>query len=164
MPEDRLDLGASADVHGVRQDRLLRRLAQPSRVEARARGLASHHQVGRARRGLELVLRRRGRVRRRMIADHWEIRANLGPHARPRGDGSGWLLEVSRDDQVARVMIEISEAAWSTDPVGLPEETRRALETDGRTELLKVLGHDDPPRVIRCGSTGCTYCSAAQGG
>ena len=57
----------------------------------------------------------------------WEIRTNLGPQ------GSGWLWEVSRDDQVARVMIEISEATWSADPVGLPEETRRALETDGRT-------------------------------
>jgi hypothetical protein len=95
---------------------------------------------------------------------HWEIIANLGRHARPGGDGSGWLWEISRDDQVARVVIEISEAAWSTDPVGLPEETRRALETDGRTELLKVLGHDHPPRVIRCGPTGCTYRSAARGG
>jgi hypothetical protein len=87
---------------------------------------------------------------------HWEIRTNLGQQARPGGD-SGWLWEISRGDQVARVMIEISGAAWSTDPLGLPEETRRALETDGRTELLKVLGHDDPPRVIRCGSTGCTW-------
>jgi hypothetical protein len=42
---------------------------------------------------------------------HWEIRTNLGRHARPRSDGSGWLWEVSRDAQVARVMIEISEAS-----------------------------------------------------
>ena len=47
---------------------------------------------------------------------HWEIRTNLGRHVHPSGDGSGWLWEVSRDDQVARVMIEISEAAWSADP------------------------------------------------
>ena len=87
----------------------------------------------------------------------WEIRTNLGRHARPGGDGSGWLWEISRDDQVARVTIEISEASWSTEAVDLPEDTRRALETDGRTELLKVLGHDDPPRVIRCASTGCMY-------
>jgi hypothetical protein len=88
---------------------------------------------------------------------HWEIRTNLGRRARPGCDGTGWLWEISRDDEVARVMIEISEASWSTDAVDLPEDTRRALETDGRTELLKVLAHDDPPRVIRCGSTGCTY-------
>jgi len=36
-----------------------------------------------------------------------------------------------------------------------------ALETDGRTELLKVLDQDDPPRVIQCGPTGCSYLSAA---
>jgi hypothetical protein len=63
--------------------------------------------------------------------------------------------------QVARVTIEISGAVGSADPLALPEDTRRALETDGRTELLKMLGHDDPPRVIRCDSTGCTYPSSA---
>jgi hypothetical protein len=102
------------------------------------------------------VFRRRGRVRRRMIAG-WEIRTNLGRRTRPGGDGSGWLWELSGGDQVARVMIEIREAVWSTDPLGLPVETRRALETDGGTELVKVLGHDEPPRVIQCASTGCTW-------
>jgi hypothetical protein len=55
------------------------------------------------------------------------------------------------------VIIEISGSAWSTEPLDLPEDTRQALETDGRTELLKVLDRDDPPPVIRCGSTGCAY-------
>jgi hypothetical protein len=87
----------------------------------------------------------------------WEISAGLGRHGRAGVDGGGWLWEISRRGQVARVTIEISDAVWSTDPLALPEDTRRALETDGRTELLKVLGYDDPPRVIRCGSTGCTY-------
>jgi hypothetical protein len=87
----------------------------------------------------------------------WEITANLGPQGRPGVDGRGWLWEISRGDQVARVMIEISGSAWSANPLDLPEDTRRALETDGRTELLKVLGQEDPPRVIRCGSTGCRY-------
>jgi hypothetical protein len=86
---------------------------------------------------------------------NWEIRANLGQHAGPGVDGSGWLWEIGRGSQVARVMIEISKTAWSTDPLHLHDDTRRALETDGRTELLKVLGHDDPPRIIRCGTTGC---------
>ncbi|MEN3280775.1 MAG: hypothetical protein V7607_1915 [Solirubrobacteraceae bacterium] len=89
-------------------------------------------------------------------APTWEIRTNFGRQA-GEFDGSGWLWEISRGDQLARVMIEISGSAWSTDPLDLPEDTRGALETDGRTELLKVLDRDDPPRVIRCGSTGCTY-------
>jgi hypothetical protein len=92
----------------------------------------------------------------------WEIRTGLGRHGSAGVDGSGWLWEASRGSQVARVTIEISGPVWATDPQALPEDTRRALETDGRTELLKVLGHDDPPRVIRCGSTGCTYPSAAK--
>jgi hypothetical protein len=86
----------------------------------------------------------------------WEIRTSFGRRAAEL-DGSGWLWEISRGDRLARVMIEISGSAWSTDPLDLPDDTRRALETDGRTELLKVLDRDDPPRVIRCGSTGCVY-------
>jgi hypothetical protein len=90
----------------------------------------------------------------------WEIRASLGRHARAGVDGSGWLWEIGRGDEVARVLIEMSGEAWSTEPLDLPEDTRRALETDGRTELLKVLDDEDPPRVIRCGSSGCTTVSA----
>jgi hypothetical protein len=86
----------------------------------------------------------------------WEIRASLGRHTRAGVDASGWLWEIGRGDEVLRVLIEISGRAWSSDPLDLPEDTRQALETDGRTELLKVLGELDPPRVIRCGSAGCT--------
>jgi hypothetical protein len=96
-----------------------------------------------------------------MDESHWEIRTNLGRHAAAGVDGSGWLWEIGRGEEVARVMIEISAAAWSTDPPLLPEDTRRALETDGRAELLKVLDHEDPPPVIRCDPTGCRQLSAA---
>jgi hypothetical protein len=92
---------------------------------------------------------------------NWEIRANLGRHERPGVDATGWLWAITRGDQAAQVVIEISGTAWSSDPLRLPEDTRHALETDGRTELLKVLDQDDPPRVIQCGSTGCSYLSAA---
>jgi hypothetical protein len=87
----------------------------------------------------------------------WEISANRGRHARPGVDAGGWLWEITCGDQVARVLIEISATARASDPLRLPEDTRRALETDGRTELLKVLDQDDPPSVVRCGSTGCAH-------
>ena len=87
----------------------------------------------------------------------WEIGANLGMHARAGVEARGWLWEITRGDQVARVVIEISGEAWSSDPLGLPEDTRQALATDGRTELLKVLDQEDPPGVIRCGPGGCSY-------
>ena len=93
----------------------------------------------------------------------WEIRTNLGPRAAVGGSGRGWLWEIGRGGEVARVMIEISDGAWSTDPLRLPEATRGALETDGRAELLKALGCDRPPSVIRCGSTGCRYLSSGTG-
>jgi hypothetical protein len=87
----------------------------------------------------------------------WEIGANLGRRARPGVDAGGWLWEITRGERVAHVLVEISETAWSSDPLRLRGDTRRALETDGRTEVLKVLDQHDPPGVVRCGSTGCVY-------
>jgi hypothetical protein len=92
---------------------------------------------------------------------NWEISANLGRHERPGVDARGWLWTITRGDQALQVVIEISGTAWSSDPFRLPEDTRQALETDGRTELLKVLDQNDPPGVIHCGSTGCSYLSPA---
>jgi hypothetical protein len=91
---------------------------------------------------------------------NWEISGNLGRHARTGVDARGWLWEITRGNRVAHVSIEISATAWSSDPRSLPEDTRHALETDGRTELLKILDQDDPPRVIHCGSKGCTFLAA----
>jgi hypothetical protein len=90
----------------------------------------------------------------------WEIRANLGGHARTGVDASGWMWEITRDDEVVRVLIEISGTAWSTDPLRLPDDTRHAIETDGRTELLKVLAQNNPPGIIHCGSAGCAHSPA----
>jgi hypothetical protein len=86
----------------------------------------------------------------------WEIRANLGTHARAGDHGRGWLWEIARGEQLEQVVVEVNEAAWSTDPLDLPDDTRTALETDGRTEVLKILDQDDPPAIIRCGPAGCS--------
>jgi len=86
-----------------------------------------------------------------------EIGANLGRRTRPRVDAAGWLWEITRGERVARVLVEISATAWSSDPLRLPEDTRQALQTDGRTEVLEVLDQRDPPGAVRCGSTGCVY-------
>jgi hypothetical protein len=89
----------------------------------------------------------------------WEISADLGRHTRPGVEAHGWIWEITRGAEVVQVVIEISGTAWSSDPLRLPDDTRQALETDGRTELLKNLEQDDPPRVIRCGPKGCTHSS-----
>ena len=80
------------------------------------------------------------------------------------GVDAGLALGDHPGAQVAQVVIEISGTAWSSDPLRPPEDTRHALATDGRTELLKVLDQDDPPRVIRCGSSGCSNLSADEVG
>jgi hypothetical protein len=67
----------------------------------------------------------------------WEISANLGRQTRAGVDAHGWLWEITRGAQLAYVLIEISDATWLSDPLRLPDDTRQALETDGRTELLK---------------------------
>jgi hypothetical protein len=94
----------------------------------------------------------------------WQISANLGGHVRAGAGARGWRWEITRGADVAQVVIEISGRAWSADPVLLPDDTRHALETDGRAELLKVLDQDEPPRVIRCGCSGCSYLSAGEAG
>ena len=85
----------------------------------------------------------------------WEIKANLGRHARDGVDAHGWLWQVVDGERVTRVLVEISDAARSDEPLRLPDDTRRALETDGRTEVLKVLDRPILPRVVRCDPTGC---------
>jgi len=87
---------------------------------------------------------------------NWRISANLGRRTRAGVKASGWLWQITRGHQIATVLIEISARAQSSDPLHLPDDTRRALETDGRTELLKILDWDEPPHVIRCGSTRCS--------
>ena len=94
----------------------------------------------------------------------WEISANLGWHVHAGADARGWRWEITRAAEIVQVIIEISGTAWSADPVSLPDDTRHALETDGRTELLKVLNQDEPPRVIRCGTSGCSYLPASEAG
>jgi hypothetical protein len=91
----------------------------------------------------------------------WEVRANLGRQVRTDGDARGWLWEIGRSYEVARVVVEIDRTVWSSDPLSLAEDTRHALETDGRSELLKVLDQDEPPAVIWCRADGCAYGSAA---
>jgi hypothetical protein len=78
------------------------------------------------------------------------------------GDMRGWVWEIGRHDRITRIVIAVTDPAWSSDPLDLPEDTRRALETDGRTELLKVLEHELPPRVIVCGVDGCVDVSARE--
>ena len=65
VPTHRRLVGAPPRVHDVRRGRLLRQLAEQARDGALPRDRAPDHPLARARRGLVLVLRRRGRFRAR---------------------------------------------------------------------------------------------------
>jgi hypothetical protein len=94
----------------------------------------------------------------------WTINGNLGRHARSGVDAGGWLWEIEResDGYAAHVVVEISGSADAMAPERLPEETRVAIETMGRSEVEKILNHDEPPRVIQCGTMGCHGLSAEE--
>src|SRR3954451_16045544 len=64
LPRHRRALGPPAHVPALRPHRLLRQLTESSCQQARRRERPRGRALGRARRGLELVLPRRGRVRR----------------------------------------------------------------------------------------------------
>jgi hypothetical protein len=92
----------------------------------------------------------------------WETQRNLGRHTRSGVDARGWLCEITRGADLVRVAIEISGQPGRGTPLRLPDDPRRALQNDGRTEVLKVLAQDEPPAFIHPGIDGCAYSSTAE--
>lgn len=90
----------------------------------------------------------------------WEISGEIGPHSEPGYDGHGWLWELAQEGRdPRRVSIQISGSAWAVHDAGgrgLASDTRRAIETEGRSEIERLLGQDDPPRMVGCSSYGCS--------
>jgi hypothetical protein len=83
----------------------------------------------------------------------WTIAGSLGSHSEPGVDGNGWLWEITRDGDARRVFVEISGTAqWVSNA---PPDTAEALRTEGQSEVERVLQMDSPPRIIKCGTTGC---------
>jgi hypothetical protein len=87
----------------------------------------------------------------------WTIRGSLGPESRPGYDSSGWLWENQDNGNARRALVEVTGSALAISERGgpLPEDTKDAIRMDGRSEVEKVLGLGDPPRVIQCGTIGC---------
>jgi len=90
----------------------------------------------------------------------WEIVGQVGPHARSGVDAHGWLWEIRRGPEgpagdVRRVLVEVTRSAWAVDRVTLPDDTAAAIDSEGESEVEKVLERDDPPQIILCGTAGC---------
>ena len=91
----------------------------------------------------------------------WEITG--GPYAGPwfERDSVAWVWELQRsdDDELGRVVVEVSGTAMAVTPESLPTETRDARASHGRSEVEKHLDVDDLPPLITLGTTG--YITAA---
>ena len=87
----------------------------------------------------------------------WEIAGSLGPESRAGYDASGWLWEITDGQNARRVLVEVSGQAHAISEAGgaLPDDTREAIRTEGRSAVEEVLDLDDPPRFIECGTFGC---------
>jgi hypothetical protein len=87
----------------------------------------------------------------------WTISGSQGPERRLGCDSSGWLWEIVDNGNARRVLVEVTGTALAISERGgpLPQETREAIRTDGRSEVEKFLAEDDPPRLIVCGTMGC---------
>jgi hypothetical protein len=86
----------------------------------------------------------------------WRLDASSGPFPAPweGRDATGWVWEIYSDEQPRRILVEVSGTAMTIADEYLPEETRLARATSGRSEVEKVLELDDPPRRISLGTTG----------
>jgi len=68
-------------------------------------------------------------------------------------DGKIWQFRLSDEDgREVVVLVRISGTAMATLAPALPEATRLARDTAGRTEVKKVLSWFEPPRVIQLGT------------
>lgn len=88
----------------------------------------------------------------------WHLTDDAGPFTAPweGKDAVGWVWEILNDDETEsrRVLVEVSGTAMAVADEFLPRETADAKNTEGRSEVEKVLGEVDPPRRITLGTTG----------
>jgi hypothetical protein len=93
----------------------------------------------------------------------WEIVGQFGPHSDPDFAGHGWLWQIQRGEranlETRHVFVEISNRAFEASALPrntVARNTARAIETQGRSEVERVAASNNPPRVVRCVTHGCS--------
>jgi len=84
----------------------------------------------------------------------WTVIEGPIDHAEPGYDGRGWLWGLRKGDQFRRVFVQISGTALAVRG-GVASDTKAAMVTRGASEVDKVLGLAEPPRMISCTTAGC---------
>lgn len=81
----------------------------------------------------------------------WVIRDGPEPGSWEGVDARSWRWEIERNAETRRLLVEVTGQAELTNS---REEIRRAVETQGRSEVEGVLDRDDPPGRITLTSVG----------
>src|SRR5207253_9376963 len=115
MSQDGGHLGASAAVRELRARRLLRLLQEQARHQTCARNRTSDHQVSRAWRELDVLLRRRRDVRSRLIISLPRLRGRVrvGAQAARVPSESGVLVSITSPNRWTVSMPSYSATARS---------------------------------------------------
>ena len=106
-----------------------------------------------------LTLRRQGDL----MADRWEKKR--GPDPYHDGDdaddiGVGWKYTLTRGDKQRDVYVELAATAAMT--THLPEESKRAIQSDGWSAIVPYLGDDEPPTRIVISTAGVAAAESAR--
>ena len=98
------------------------------------------------------------------MPEPWRIEAQAGRHTPTDIDASGWIWQLQRDSddatEVHRIIVEVTGPAFQaarSRPGAVPDDTWAAIQTEGRSEVEKVLDQDAPPRRVQCTTNGCQH-------
>jgi hypothetical protein len=83
----------------------------------------------------------------------WTIAAGPIPIETPR-DADSWRWDIQRGTDRRSVIVHVAGTAMASGDL-LPEDTRRAIETEGGSEVEAVIKNDEPPHEILCTTGGC---------
>ena len=90
-----------------------------------------------------------------VMAERWEKKR--GPYPYHDGDnaediGVGWEYTLARGGKQRYVLVELAATAAMT--THLPEESQRAIQSDGWSAIVPYLGDDEPPTRIVISTAG----------
>jgi hypothetical protein len=83
----------------------------------------------------------------------WTVRST--PEEIDRGlEARSWKWRIERNEDVRTVWVHVTNTALNSTQI--PDTTRKAIETQGRSEIDAILDQDDPPAEITCTTAGCS--------
>ena len=79
-------------------------------------------------------------------------------------DAVGWIWIIENDDEARHVLVEVTGTAMAVDEGSLPDETRLARASLGRSAIDEILDQDEPPARLMFGTHGLLAAQTRQPG